>query len=91
MTYAELKQEDYSYRMYEYLKSFLAVHDQVPIKAIRIDNNKKCKIVIFKQSQNGIKAITTRQCDIPLEDAPFFTNWLAQDFPNIEFEHINNR
>ena len=91
MTYKELMQEDYSYRMYEYLKSFLAVHEQVPIKVIRIDNNRKSKIVIIKQSQSGLKTITTRQCDIPLKDAPFLTSWLAQDFPLVELEYINNR
>ena len=91
MTYKELMQEGYSYCMYEYLKSFLAVHEQVPIKAIRIDNNRKSKIVIIKQSQRGLKTITTRQCDIPLEDAPFFTGWLARDFPSVELEYINSR
>lgn len=91
MTYEELKQEEYAYRMYEYLKSFLAVHEQVPIKVIRIDNYKKSKILIIKQAQRGLKSITTRQCDIPLEDAPFFIGWLAKDFPSVELEYINSR
>lgn len=91
MTYEELKKEEYSYRMYEYLKSFLAVHEQVPIKVIRIDNYKKSKILIIKQAQNGLKSITTRQYDIPLEDAPFFIGWLARDFSSVELEYINSR
>lgn len=89
MTYAELKQEDYSYKMYEYLKTFLAIHDQIPIKAIRINNNKNTKIIIIKQTQTGAKAITTRQCDIPTSDVDMFLHRLTEDFPIIELEYID--
>lgn len=89
MTYAELQQENYSYKLYEYIKSFLAVHDQVPVKVIRIDNKKKTKIVIIKQTQNGIKAISTKQFELALDDAPLFISWLKNDFPSFELEYFN--
>lgn len=89
MTFSELKQEDFAYRQYEYLKSFLAVHDQVPIRIITIENQKKTKVLVIKQATTGIRAITTRQFDIPREDGIMFLSWIANDFPNVEFENIS--
>jgi ribosomal protein S1 len=88
MTFTELEKEDIAFKQFEYLKSFLAVHNQRPVKVIRIDNAKTCKILVIKQAQTGVKAITTKQFNLPIEDAPFFTAWLGQEFPQTEMEYI---
>jgi DNA repair photolyase len=89
--FKELQKEGLTFKKYEYLKSSLALNNQLPIRIIRIDNIKTSKILIIKQAQTGIKAITTRQFNIPLEDAPFFTAWFSQDFPDTPLDYLKNK
>ncbi len=91
MNLKELRQEEYAFIAYEHLKASLAFSNQSIIKVIRIDNLKLSKFIIIKQNnieRNGIKAISSKQFNIPIEDAVFFTSWLSIDFPNIDFEKI---
>lgn len=90
MTFKELAKEDYSFRLYQYLKSFLALHNQKPLKILRIDNRLKTRIIIIKQSQNAQRTIDTKTVIVNIEDAPFVISWLSRDFENLEIEQIES-
>lgn len=87
MTFPELKKESYAFKEYNLLTAYLALHDQIPFRAIRIDSGKNySKYVIFKKSNNPKQEVTTKNISIPKEDVPFFDAWFSNDFPDCEFE-----
>lgn len=86
MSYAELIQEDISVKQYQCLIAQLALYNQIPVKVLRYFNDKSAMFIVIKQSANG--TITSKKITMPLADGVFFTQYLGQDFPSLEFESI---
>lgn len=88
MTYTELKNEDYSTKAYSYFASMLAVQGKKPFDIVRIDNCDKTSLfVILLENSKG--TINTKRIRLSTPDAVFFTSYLANDFPKVDFKHID--
>lgn len=90
MTYKELMSESYAFKLYENLKSSMALYNQVPIQIIRIDNTTTATYLIIKQALYGLNKISTRKLTIDKSDIVFMDSWLANDFPNVEIQFKKN-
>ena len=89
MTFKEYKSEEYEYLLYNSFTIGLALHRQKPIKAVQFDCDKKTQsIVIFRESPNG--NISTKKLTATKEAMVFIRAWLAQDFPELEFETVDS-
>lgn len=96
MTLFELRKEDFSFRAYELVKASLALNAEQIIEVVRIDNFKsgKSKFVIIKRKiyeSKGSFRVSTKSYTIPLEDAAFFTSWIANDSPLAKITHLTDR
>lgn len=88
MTFNELSKQDYTFRLFENIKTSLAYLEQEPIKLLRFDNKNNCRFVLVKQGRTKAKAITTRCFTVPKDEAVFLTAWFAREFPELAFEHF---
>lgn len=90
MTYQELKNQDYGYKSYVYFVSMLAIQNKVPLQVTRIDNADKTSLfVILIESSKGV--INTKRIRLSTADAIFFTSYIANDFPEVDFRHIDRQ
>lgn len=88
MNFNELTKQDYTFRLFENIKTSLAYLEQEPIKLLRFDNKKNCRFVLVKQGITKARAITTRCFTVPKEDAVFLTAWFSNEFPDLDFEYF---
>ena len=86
MRYAELLKEDISYRQYACLIAQMALYGKKPVKVLRYINNQNMMFIVIMESPNG--TITSKKITMPLADAVFFTQYLGQDFPQVDFEGL---
>ena len=90
MTYQELKNQDYGYKSYAYFVSMLAIQNKQPIDIVRIDNADKTSLfVILLESSKGV--INTKRIRLSGTDVAFFTSYIANDFPEVDFRHIDRQ
>ena len=87
MLYKEMKNEDYPFICHSYLISSLLLRHEQLEKIIQLDFETSAKIILIKRTRHG--KYTTKSFLLPIEDAVFFTAWIAEDFPDLPFEHIN--
>ena len=79
---------------YQLLKQQLKCCKQTLLHILRLDNAETSKLIFVCQSeekQRGRFAIDTRELNIPLGEAPFFTSWLSRDFPKASIGYFNSR
>ena len=82
---------DDSYRL---LKQQLNRYKQKLVHVLRLDNAEISTFIVVCQSEeklNGRFPIITRELNIPLGEAPFFTSWLSRDFPKASIGYFNSR
>ncbi len=96
MTLFELRKEDFSFRVYELVKASLAVQDERIVEILRLDNYKtqKSKFVLVKKKNHESKGsfrVSTKSYVIPLEDAVFFTSWIANDSPLAKINYMSDK
>ena len=84
LNYNQLICEEPSFRAYHALVGTMAMRDEIPIKICRFDNVKKTTFVFIVMKSTG--KIKTYRAETSKVDAPFFSAWIAGDFPQIEFE-----
>ena len=90
MSFAELMQEDYSFRSYEYFKAMLACQNKIPLSVTRIDNSDKTTLFVFLlENSRGI--INTKRLRMKTADAVFFSTFLADDFPTLDLKYIDRK
>ena len=77
MTFQELKNQDYGYKSYAYFVSMLAIQNKQPIDIVRLESSK------------GV--INTKRIRLSGTDALFFTSNIANDFPEVDFRHIDRQ
>ena len=90
MTFKELQAEDYSFKSYEYFKSMLAVQNKVPLQVTRIDNFDKTTLFVFLL-ENNKGFINTKRLRMKTADAVFFSSFVAEDFPTLDFKYIDRK
>lgn len=83
LNYKQLICEEPAYRVYHAIIGTLAVKEERPLRVCRIDSNKRTTFVFITQ---GVRKIKTYKAEIDRIDAPFFTSWLADDFPGLKFD-----
>lgn len=89
MTFKEYQKEEYCWLLYHSVLLNMALHKQIPFRAVQydVDKNNQC-ILLFKEA-NGI--VTTRKMTCTKADMAFVRAWLASDFPKLEFQIVESQ
>ena len=85
LNFKELINEEPVFRLYHALVGTLAMKNEMPIKVVRVDKNKKATFIFITKKAESVK---TCKAVVSAIDAPFFTSWIAGDFPEVDFERI---
>ena len=68
----------------------LAIQNKQPIDIVRIDNSDKTSLfVILLESSKGV--INSKRIRLSGTDVAFFTSYIANDFPEVDFRHIDRQ
>ena len=89
MRFKDYQNEEYAWLLYHSVLINMALHKQMPFRAVQydVDKNNQC-ILLFKEA-NGI--VTTRKMTLTKADMVFVRTWLASDFPELEFQTVENQ
>lgn len=86
LNFKELINEEPAFRAYHALVGTLAFKNELPIKVIRVDKDKKSTFVFITKKAESVK---TCKAVVSTVEAPFFTSWIGADFPEVDFERID--
>lgn len=89
MSFKDYQKEEYSWLLYHSILLNMALHKQTPFRAVQYDVDKHNQCIILFKEANGI--VTTRKMTCTKEDMVFVRAWLESDFPELEYQIVDNQ